>query len=412
MKELGDTALRAAALLLPAVLLSCTAARADSAATPAQLQIDAARAALSRQPGSVKSLDSLAVGLTRRARETGDTAYYEEASKALEEARRLDPGSRQTLRISAWVAMGRHEFDRARRMAREYDRRYPGDFWNLGVLGDSLMELGRYGAAEISFQEMADLRPGPAAYSRIAYWRETRGDLGGAMEMMRLALSSTEPRETEDRAWLTVQIAHLQDLSGEIPSAEASYREALSIFPGYHYALAGLAELALRLRRPEESESLARRAIQAAPHAERYLILADALRAQGREAEARDAEGTFELLAGRNADKPDNENHDLVLFYLERRPDLARALAIARREAGRRRDIHTLDRLAIAEFAAGEKLRGRRLIRRVLEAGTRDPLILAHASAMGLAAGALMEPPARETAGTREKGRASSAGWR
>ncbi|MCI0568160.1 MAG: tetratricopeptide repeat protein, partial [Acidobacteria bacterium] len=209
---------RISVILVLSLLLVPEATRAVTSEiiSPAQAQIDTARAALQRQPSSVKDFNSLAVGLTRRARETGDVAYYQEATKALEEAHRLDPGNRQTLRISAWVAMGRHEFARAYTLARRFDRSYPDDFWNLSVMGDALMELGRYDEAEKTFQRMADLKPGPAAYSRVAYLREIRGDLDGAMEMMQMALSATDPRESEDRAWLLVQIARLQELSGNL----------------------------------------------------------------------------------------------------------------------------------------------------------------------------------------------------
>src|SRR5262249_44151698 len=122
----------------------------------------------------------------------------------------------------------------------------------------------------------------------------------------------------------------------------------------------------------------------AAPHAERYLVMADALRALGRDDEADQAETTFERLALGNLSAADNENHDLVLFYLERRRDPQHALEIARLEATRRRDVHPLDRLAVALQAAGEERGARRVLRQALRSGTRDPLIAAHAAAMGM----------------------------
>ena len=351
-------------------------------ASPAERQIESAQAALAKQPDSVKSLDSLAVGLTRRARETGDVAYYQKAADALEKAERLQPGNQQTLRISAWVAMGRHEFAQAWRIARHYDRLYPHDPWNLSVMGDALMELGRYRDAERAFQQMVDLKPGPAACTRVAYLRETRGDLQGALEMMRLALASTDSREREDRAWILVQIAHLQEIMGDLEGSEGSYHDALNGFAGYHYALAGLAEVSLREGRADEAAAYAAQSIQAAPHAERYLLLADAQRELGKEDEARLSESTFERLALENVGKADNENHDLVLYYLQRRPNFSRALAVARQEVRRRRDIHTMDRLAVALAAQGHTGEAKRILRRVLEVGTRDPLVRAHAAAL------------------------------
>ncbi len=352
--------------------------KAAAVASPAEQQIAQARTDLQAHPSRVKSLNALAVALTRRARETGDVHYYEEAAQALEQARRAAPDDPATARIAAWVAMGQHQFAAAYEQTRRCERRHGADPWTLSIMGDALMELGRYGEAETTYQRMVDMKPGPIAYSRVAYLRELRGDVQGAEAMMRMAYAATRAEESEDRAWIQVQIAHLRRLSGDSKGAESAYRSALSEFPGYHYALAGLAELTLELGRAAESLDYAARAIEAAPHAERYLILADAQRALGHEAEARAAEETFERLALANVGNTDNENHDLVLFYLERRPDPAHALQIARLEATRRQDIHTLDRLAVALEANGRRHEAARIMKRVREVGSPDPLIAAH----------------------------------
>jgi tetratricopeptide (TPR) repeat protein len=398
MRRHSKLPFRIAAIALSLFAASASLARTESdaklpasssrsgppASTPAQKQIDEARQALAIRPDDVKRLNALAVGLTRRARETGNPSYYDQAWQALEEAGRRDPENLETLRISAWVSMGRHEFAKAYDIAGRYERRSSEDPWNLSVLGDAAMELGRYRKAEQAYQRMVDLKPGPAAYSRVAYLREVKGDLEGAREMMQMALDATDSREGEDRAWLLVQIAHLLDLLGRPDEAQKRYEAALEAFPGYHYALAGLSDLELRRGESERAALLARQAIEAAPHAERYLLLADALRALGEREPAFRAEAAFERLALENLDKPDNENHDLVLYYLERRTDPRRALAIARSEAARRKDIHTLDRLALALHASGKNFQARHLMKEVLRVGTRDPLILQHAASMGV----------------------------
>jgi len=347
--------------------------------TPAQGQIESARARIDSGIAPADGYTALAVGLTRRARETGDAAYYDQAILALDQASGLEPAHREAIMTRAWVLMGRHEFAKALASTERYQRLHGDDPVNLGVMGDALMELGRYEQAEAAYQKMLDMRPGPASYSRAAYARELRGDVVGALEMMRAALSATSLQEREDRAWLHCQVGHLLELSDDLPGAQDSYRAALASFQGYHYALAALAETALRLGRAGEAASMAQASIDAAPHAERYLLLADAQRAQGRSELARASEATFESLASRNIMRPDNENHDLVLFYLERRNEPRRALAIARHEARVRQDIHTLDRLAIALDAAGRTRSARRVIARAVETGTADPVILRHA---------------------------------
>ncbi len=336
----------------------------------------------------------LAVALTRRARETGDAAFYDEALRALENAERLEPDGAESRLILAWVRMGRHEFAEALRLARLCARRDPPDPRALGVAGDALMELGRYDEAEAAYQAMLDLRPDPASWSRAAHLLEVRGELREAARLMGMALDATSPREAEDRAWLLVQLGHLEEAMGEGAAAGRSYHRALEVFPDYHLALAALARLRLAAGSPLDAEALARRALAAAPHAERRLVLADALHAQGRHEEAGAEERAFESLATRHAGEADNENHDLVLYYLDRRPDPRRALEIARREARARRDVQTLDRLAWALHHAGRRPAAARLMRAIAATGSRDPLIAAHAAAILGARGGDRQHPA------------------
>jgi len=361
------------------MLLLLAAALTAATMTPAEIQMQEARSRIETGASTAKSYTDLAIGMTRRARETGDAVWYDRAVEALDRALAIAPDDAGAMRTSAWVRMGRHEFAEALGISRRYEKLRPGDPVNLSVMGDALMELGRYDEAESAYQRMVDTRPGPASYSRVAYARELRGDVAGALDLMTQALNATAAREREDRAWLLCQVGHLHELGGDRAAAEDSYRAALESFPGYHYALAALAQTALLDGRAAEALTLAQAAIDAAPHAERYLTLADAQRAAGLEEAARASEDRFETLASANIGKHDNENHDLVLYYVERRPDPARALAIARRETTMRRDVHTMDRLALALDASGRRRAARRLMSRVLATGTRDPLILEHA---------------------------------
>jgi tetratricopeptide (TPR) repeat protein len=249
------------------------------------------------------------------------------------------------------VRLGRHEFAAAEALAARYCDAHPDDAEAWGLLGDARMERGRSDAAADAYQRMLDLRPGPGAYLRAAFWRERAGDLAGALDLLRRAFAGTGARDAEDRAWILVQAASLEQKQGDAARAEATLSEALALFPEYHYALAALAELQIGLGRYQSGEGLARRALAAAPHPERRLLLADALRGLGREAEAREQESAFEREALANTQRADNENVFLVDFYLDRRPDPARALEIAEREAARRQDPGTLARLARARSA-------------------------------------------------------------
>jgi tetratricopeptide (TPR) repeat protein len=209
----------------------------------------------------------------------------------------------------------------------------------------ALMELGRTDEAADAYQRMADLRPGPGAYLRAAYWREVEGHLDTALALLERALAATSARETEQRAWTLVQMASLEERLFRPDAARAHLESALALFPAYHYALAALTRHHLDHGRPEQALPLARATLDAAPHPEHWLLLADALRGTSHEAEARAAEERFEREALANVSRPDNENHFLVDYYLDRRPDPARALEIARLEAARRADPATRARL-------------------------------------------------------------------
>jgi len=338
------------------VLLLALAAAAES---PAEADLRAARAQIEAAPDAAaraRGLVALAAAHTRRAREFGDASHYERSLEALAEAQRLDPSHAQLAKVEAWVRLGRHEFAAAETLAHAYCDAHPDDPEGWALLGDARMELGRDDAAADAYQRMMDLRPGPGAYLRASYWRERAGDLEGSKALLQRALAATGARDVEDRAWILVHIAALEDRAGDAARAEATLRQALAQFADYHYALAALAELELRSGRAEQALGTSRRALAAAPHPERRLVAADALRALGREAEARAEEDAFLREALANRERPDNENLFLVDFFLDRRPDPPRALAIAEREASRRGDPATLERLARARRAAGETM--------------------------------------------------------
>jgi len=339
-----------------------------------------------------------AEGFIMKARETGDAGHYDRALALLAQALATDPGNESAVINEAWARLGRHEFAEARRIARGHLARRADDTRALGLLGDAAMELGSYDEAGVAYQRMIDIEPGPASYSRGSHLREVTGDLPGALELMRLAARSGGPPDGEGAAWFMVQTGHLQEAMGDIEASESSYRDALRVHPGYHYALAALAGTALKRGRPMEAERFARQVLATVPHAERYLLLADALHAQGRHEEAEQAEGKFESMAQDNSRLPDNENHDLVLYYIDRRPDPPRALAIAEREAAVRRDVHTLDRFAMALHANRRHEEAARLMRRILSVGTRDPQIWRHAKVI-LGAGTQEGPDATQDTG-------------
>jgi tetratricopeptide (TPR) repeat protein len=351
--------------------------------SPAQKRIAAAEAAIRKETARWQHHNDLALALARRARETGDPAWYQKADKAIQESLRLAPGNFEAAKLRVWVLLGKHEFSAAREAALELNRRAPDDVLVYGFLVDANVELGNYADAEKAAQWMLDLRPGNVpGLTRAAYLRELFGDLEGALDFMQKALRRTHPREVEDRAWILTQMARLQLSSGKPEIAGRLAEEALRLFPGYHYALARMAEIRTAERRFAEALEYQRQHYSAAPHPENLYELAQALEHAGKRDEAAECYARFEQLARAEMEGNDNANRELILYYAGPAGKPAEALRISRREIERRRDVRTLDAHAWALHVNGLAAEARENIRSALAVGTRDPIVLEHARAI------------------------------
>ena len=118
------------------------------------------------------------------------------------------------------LALIRHEFRKALAYGREARLLLPGSGRPYGVIGDALVELGRYDAAFAAFQRMVTLRPGLSSYARVSYARELTGDPVGALAAMRLALDAAAGQR-EATAFTLVEIAKLELALGRNRAATA-----------------------------------------------------------------------------------------------------------------------------------------------------------------------------------------------
>ena len=110
------------------------------------------------------------------------------------------------------------------------------------MLVDALIELGRYDQAGRALQRWVDIKPTLASYARVSYWRELHGDLGGAVDAIRAAISAGGD-VAENGAYVQTLLGNLELQRGQFASAERAYRAALARFAGYVPAQAGLARL-------------------------------------------------------------------------------------------------------------------------------------------------------------------------
>src|SRR5262249_11330136 len=262
-------------------------------------------------------------------------------------------------------------------------KRAADDVLVYGFLVDANAELGNYTAAEDAAQWMLNIRPGNLpGLTRAAYLRELFGDVDGAYELMDMAYQATVPTETEDRAWILSQMGHLRFVEGKTDDADNILRQALEVFPGYHYALGNLAKVRIAQERYAEAVTLLEQRYQAAPHAENLYDVAEALELAGHADDAQKAFKEFETKSLAESSRKDNSSRELVFYYADHAHQPARALEIARQEFAWRHDVYTLDAYAWALHVCGQDVEARKQIDQALAVGVQDAKLFAHAGAI------------------------------
>ena len=308
---------------------------------------------------------ALADAYLQRVRETGDPSFYARAEGVLGTPRSLDGFA-----TAGELALARHDF----RAALEYGRQ-------AGTLGapirvDALVELGRYAEAERELSAMIERKPNLAAYARVSYLRELRGDLAGAASAMRLAVAAGGPSQ-ENVAYVSALLGELERRRGREGAARRAFRRALAAVPGFPAAEAGLARLdggTARLRRvverlplPEYVIALGETELVAGGPGRRTLALVS-------------AEQRLQRAGGVDVDA------ELAVFEADHGSP-ARAVALARRAWAAAPSVRAADALGWALTRSGKPSEGLVWARRALRLGSVDPLWRAHAGLAALAAG-------------------------
>ncbi len=235
----------------PSITPERDAGAADGAALTGDTdqQIATLQRTVRADPGKAGGYALLGDAYLQKARESGDPAYYTRANRAYGAALRRDPGNVTAVIGAGTLANARHDFRRGLALGLEAHRLAPDLARPYTVIFDAQIELGRYPAAGRTVQRMLDLRPTLASYARASYYRELNGDLPGAAQAMRLAVSAGAG-SPENVAYVGVLLGDLELASGRVGAAAGAYRQALAAGAesGAEYppAAAGLARVGRR----------------------------------------------------------------------------------------------------------------------------------------------------------------------
>jgi tetratricopeptide (TPR) repeat protein len=351
---------------------------ADTDTRIATLQADIRR-------GDSEAIPALADAYLQKVRETGDASFYVRADELLKDALARDRDSVDALVEAATLAAARHDFRESLALARRARAVEPGTLAPLPILVDSLVELGRYGAAERTLQRLVDLKPNLTAYARISYVRELYGDLDGAVDAIQRAVSAGGP-VPENVAYVQSLLGGLELARGRLGAARWSFDAALAAMPRYAPAAAGRARLAAIHGRLGEAISRWRRVVERLPLPEYVIALGETEQAAGRAADARRdlalVHAQQRLLAGAGV----NTDVELAIFEADH-GNRARAVTLARAAWRAAPSIRSADALGWALTRAGRPEAGLRWAHRALRLGTLDPSFRYHAGMAALAAG-------------------------
>jgi tetratricopeptide (TPR) repeat protein len=317
----------------------------------------------------------------QKARETGDIVYIDLAEKALQKCLEIAPEHSGAVRHLAYTMYMRHGFEEAVGLALKAVVLDPTDSHAYGVLGDAYLEVGKYEAAAHTYQRMVQLQGNLYAYSRLSGLKRLQGDAAGAIADLERAiqLGRAEERPPESIAWALWQLGNEFLALGQLPAAEANYVEALSIFPDYYRALAGLAQVRAAQARYPEALDLYRKAIAIVPLPDYAAALGDVYTKLGRPEDAQKPYDLVEYIGYLNTLNKVLYNRELAYFYADHDRKLPEALDLAKRELDVRRDIYAYDVLAWALYKNDRPQEALTAMTEALKLGTKDARLFFHA---------------------------------
>jgi tetratricopeptide (TPR) repeat protein len=352
---------------------------AETRRTGTDAAIETLQSRLTKKQDDPNLLAQLGAAYLQKVRDTGNPAYYGKTETVLRRSLEVAPENGEALNGMGQLALARHQFREALDWGERAVKVAPYRAANYGIVGDALVELGRYDEAVATIQTMVDTRPDLSSYSRVSYLRELHGQVDGAIEAMKRAVTAGGP-VVENTAYVQVQLGNLYFNSGRLDDAEREYQITLQRAPGYGPAQAGLAYV--RAARGDDAGAieLMAKAVEASPLPEYVIALGDLYTRGGRTDEAArqyDLVRVLERLFAANGTDVDVET---ALFDADHDVDIAGAVARAREGYERRPGIHAADVLAWSLFKAGHPDEAQRYAQESLRLGTKDALKLYHAA--------------------------------
>jgi tetratricopeptide (TPR) repeat protein len=334
---------------------------------------------LTKRPNDAQTQGLLAAVFLQKLRETIDPVYLQRAASVVDKMLSTNPKSYSALRLQNEIDMQRHDFPKVAQRSRELLDRNPSDSGTVGLLGDALMEMGKYGEAGEAYRRMVELAPNLFSYNRVAYHRFVTGNSPEALSWMNQAVRAGS-NSPENEAWCLVEFGDLLFKTGHVQDARAAYKRALSTFPGYHRAHAALGRLLAAEGNYSDAIEHVKKAQFTVPFPD-YAATLEALyrrSSQNQEADRQIALiDTIDKLMKVNGE---TMNRNLGVILADENRKLDRALELAQAEFSVRNDVFTNDALSWVQYRRKNYRDAEAASKKALANGTPDPMLYYHAA--------------------------------
>ncbi len=376
------------ALVILAAVLTCS--RSTLAAdVHTDRTIEIYQRLLKVRPHDAESYYRLGDAYIEKGRETGDIAYFELASQALRKALEIEPALGFAHRHLALVLYTLHDFAGAIDHSQAAIKLDPHDPYAYGVLGDARLETGDYDGAARSYATMIALRADLYSYARRSGLESMRGETASCVADLERAIADGQRTgmPVESVAWVQWQLGNEYFKTGNLKRAEEQYQNSLKTYPGYHRALAGMAQVRAAQGNLADAAGLYNQAIAVIPMPEYAAGLADIYTIMGRGKDAATQRSLVEFIGRLNRINKVVYNRSLAYFYADHDIEVPVALELATAELVVRRDVYGHDAMAWALYKNGQPQAARAQMQAALSLGTRDPRLFYHAGMIELKLG-------------------------
>ena len=384
--------LAAAGIFLLASAMVAVADRGSRPVSPVRLTEEEIRdqdiafyqSRIERDPEGALDRSMLGSLFLQRARETGNIEDLLRAEEIARESFRVR--SRKNgiaLHVLASSLVGQHRYGEALDEVRLLVADDSANLSYRALKGEIEMELGLYPAAESTFSGLRSWSYRLTVAPRLARWEELKGHLDRARRILEQARADALAQAhlpREQKAWFHLRVGDQAFRYGHLGTAEAAWRAGLALAPTDHRLLSSMTRLELTRRRFRPAIEFGEAAVAQSLDPSTLGLLADAYAATGDSAKSAEYARTMELVV---LAQPGAYHRAWSFYLLDHDRQVANVLRNVQAEMLDRTDVYGYDLLAWALHKNGRSCEAREAMRRALALGTREPLLLTHAAAIG-----------------------------